>query len=214
MIKKPQAILFDWDNTLVDTKPAIDIAIETMFDRMNVDLSILNRNDPNNFLSAKDSLPMIFGSRWQEANQIYRETYKKHQFDNINLLKDAKEVLDLLRDNAIYISVVSNKLGNTLRDEVNHFKLNDYFTKIIGSLDAKEDKPSKEPVLAALEGSNIEPGQDVWFVGDSEVDMLCAINSGCKPIFLGETKINKFDNVEIVANHKIFLELINKFIKL
>jgi phosphoglycolate phosphatase len=214
MIKKPQAILFDWDNTLVDTKPAIDLAIKTMFDKMNLDLSSFDRNHPNNFLSAKDSLPIIFGSRWEEASQIYRETYKKHQFDNINLLKNAKEVLDLLRKNDIYISVVSNKLGKTLRDEVNHFRLGDYFTKIIGSLDAKEDKPSKEPVLAALADSNIEPNQDVWFLGDSEVDMLCAINSGCKPVFLGESKNNKFDNVEIVENHSVFLNLLNKFMKL
>jgi phosphoglycolate phosphatase len=214
MMKKPRAVLFDWDNTLVNTGAAMDIAVATMFDKMNVDLSSFDRSDPNNFLSAKDALPLIFGSRWQEASQIYREAYKKHQFDNINLLKGSKEVLDLLRKNDIYVAVVSNKLGQTLREEVSHFKLNDYFSKIIGSLDAKEDKPSKEPVLAALADSNIAPSQDVWFVGDSEIDMLCAINSKCKAVFLGKTITNKFEHVEIVENHNVFLKLLNKFIKI
>jgi phosphoglycolate phosphatase len=36
----------------------------------------------------------------------------------------------------------------------------------------------------ALEGSGIASGQEVWFVGDTEIDMLCACTTGCVPVLL------------------------------
>jgi phosphoglycolate phosphatase len=36
-----------------------------------------------------------------------------------------------------------------------------------------------------LEPSGIVPGETVWLVGDTGVDMECARNSGCVPVFLG-----------------------------
>ena len=212
MIKKPQAVLFDWDNTLVNTKSAIDIAIEDMFLKMNVDITLFNRDDPINYLSAKDSLPKIFGDKWGQANKIYKDTYKKNQFDNLNLFDGAIEVINMLQKNNIFMAIVSNKLGETLREEINYVGLNSYFYNIVGSTDAKEDKPSKEVVYKALDGSEITPNQNVWFVGDSEVDVLCAIQSGCKPVFYGENNLMNYNNILYVKNYKEFLEILKKFI--
>jgi len=40
-----------------------------------------------------------------------------------------------------------------------------------------------------LNGSDLDPTQDlIWIIGDSEVDLDCAINSGCKPILFGGGK--------------------------
>ena len=41
-----------------------------------------------------------------------------------------------------------------------------------------------EPVLLALEGSGIAPGDSVWFVGDTDIDMTCAAQTGCVPVLL------------------------------
>ena len=46
------------------------------------------------------------------------------------------------------------------------------------------DKPACDPVHLALEGSGVVAGEEVWFVGDTSVDMECAINSGCVPVLL------------------------------
>jgi phosphoglycolate phosphatase len=46
------------------------------------------------------------------------------------------------------------------------------------------DKPAVEPVDLALAESGIPRGADVWFVGDTDIDMNCAINAGCLPVLL------------------------------
>ena len=55
---------------------------------------------------------------------------------------------------------------------------------MVGALDAAKDKPAAEPVFLALEGSGLQPGPDVWFVGDSLTDMQCAHGSGCLPVLI------------------------------
>jgi phosphoglycolate phosphatase len=47
------------------------------------------------------------------------------------------------------------------------------------------DKPHAAPVALALNGSGVAPGDAVWLVGDTGVDMECAYNSGCVPVLLG-----------------------------
>jgi phosphoglycolate phosphatase len=34
-------------------------------------------------------------------------------------------------------------------------------------------------------GGEVPAGPEVWFVGDTAVDMECAINAGCVPVLLG-----------------------------
>ena len=46
------------------------------------------------------------------------------------------------------------------------------------------DKPAVAPVEMALAGSGVSRGADVWFVGDTDIDMICAVNAGCTPILL------------------------------
>jgi phosphoglycolate phosphatase len=41
-------------------------------------------------------------------------------------------------------------------------------------------------VMLALEPSGVTVAEGVWFVGDTGVDILCARNSGCVPVLLGD----------------------------
>ena len=38
----------------------------------------------------------------------------------------------------------------------------------------------------ALSESGVPPGEEVWLVGDTALDMQCAMNSGCVAVLLGE----------------------------
>ena len=53
--------------------------------------------------------------------------------------------------------------------------------------DAHSDKPHCAPVELALKPSGIAPGPEVWLLGDTAVDMECALASGCVPVLFGET---------------------------
>ena len=42
-------------------------------------------------------------------------------------------------------------------------------------------------MILAFEKSPIKPGRDVWFIGDSKVDLECALQTGCTAILYGES---------------------------
>src|SRR6202043_3230987 len=95
-------------------------------------------------------------------------------------------MLRSLAGQGIFLGVVSNKTGPLLRREVARLGWAGVFGSGIGGGDAAADKPACEPVHLALTPSGIPAGEEVWFVGDTAVDMECAHNSGCIPVLLGE----------------------------
>ncbi|MFV9875189.1 MAG: HAD family hydrolase [Rickettsiales endosymbiont of Dermacentor nuttalli] len=215
-LPKPKAILFDWDNTLADTWILLKQASEHMLEQMDIIPTPEITNKLYTHKSMRELLPEIFGVRWQEAAHIYQAAYRKLRENNLSLLPLAKEVLLFLQNNPqIHVGIVSNKVGTSLREEVSLLELNHFFTKLIGSQDTTEDKPSVMPVLAALEGSNIEIGQDVWFIGDSIIDIQCAHNANCIPILYGNNLKSSVDcNPSVhVKNHQEFLDILHYILR-
>ena len=49
---------------------------------------------------------------------------------------------------------------------------------------AARDKPAPDPIAVALSAGAIETGEDVWFVGDTGIDLECAHNAGCHAILI------------------------------
>jgi phosphoglycolate phosphatase len=215
-LKKPKAILFDWDNTLADTWPTIHSALEQTFVEMGHKPWTLEETKERVHRSLRDSFPEIFGDRWEEAGDRYIKNFKRLHLENLTPLEGAEEVLQALKGTDIYVALVSNKTGENLRLEVDHIGWNNYFSKVIGAKDADEDKPSIKPVLMALEGSGISPSNDVWFVGDSVTDMECAHNCKCIPIFYGDQDLTspRYANhqpVKHFKNHNELVEVIRNF---
>ena len=98
----------------------------------------------------------------------------------------AGDMLRRLAGAGAYLAVVSNKRGDILRREAGALGWTPLFARLVGAGDAPRDKPATEPVHLALDGSGIAPGPQVWFVGDTDIDMTCAVNAGCAPVLLRE----------------------------
>ena len=71
---RPRAILFDWDNTLVDSWPVIHQSLGATFDAMGHEPWSFEETKINVRLSLRDSFPKMFGDRWQDA----RRPFKRH----------------------------------------------------------------------------------------------------------------------------------------
>jgi phosphoglycolate phosphatase len=83
---------------------------------------------------------------------------------------------------------LSNNSSTNLLEEVTYFKLDSYFERVVGSCDIAEDKPSSTPLLFALEESTLPINREnVFFVGDSITDVLCAQNANCLHIIYGQS---------------------------
>jgi phosphoglycolate phosphatase len=192
-LHRPRAILFDWDNTLVDSWATIHEALNIVMAAMDEPLWSLRETKERVRLSLRESFPRHFGERWEEARRIYLDSFSAIHLDRLTALPGRAELLRALADEGIFIGVVSNKTGALLRREAEWIGWSALFGGIVGAGDAPADKPDAAPVLLALEASGIDAGEKVWLVGDTGVDMECARNSGCVPVLLGsETPEEEF----------------------
>lgn len=185
-MRRPRAILFDWDNTLVDSWAVIHEALNHCMSAMEKPLWSIEETKEKVRLSLRDSFPLHFGERWEEAKTIYLDKFQTIHLDRLTPLSGRETMLRALAADGIFLAVVSNKSGDLLRREVERLGWSPLFGSIIGAGDAAADKPACEPVHLALAESGVEAGDEVWFVGDTAVDMECALNSGCVPVLLGE----------------------------
>ncbi|MGL4426936.1 MAG: HAD family hydrolase [Alphaproteobacteria bacterium] len=184
--QRPKALLFDWDNTLVDTWL-------TCYEALNKTLLFYGHvpHTPEQFskqphLSLRESFPSIFEDKALEAEQFFYDQVHDTHLETLRPLPGAEKLLQWALQKGVYVGVVSNKAGQLLRKEVQHLGWGKYFEKIIGSYDTEADKPSHIPLLAALQDSSLDPGHHVWFVGDSCVDVQCAQRAGCVPVAIGD----------------------------
>jgi phosphoglycolate phosphatase len=181
---RPQAILFDWDNTLVDSWATIHEALNAVLAAMEKPLWSLPETKKRVRLSLRESFPLHFGDRWEEARQVYLEVFRAIHLDRLKALPGRGELLRGLFREGIFLGVVSNKTGSLLRREAEWIGWSALFGSIVGAGDAAIDKPDAAPVALALKRGDITASETVWFVGDTDVDMECAHNSGCVPVLL------------------------------
>jgi len=183
---KPRAILFDWDNTLIDSWPTITDALNTTFEAFDMPPWTLNEVRARVARSMRDSFPALFGDKWRDAGEVFYERYAAIHVKMLKPLPGAETMLQTLNDTGIHLGVVSNKKGDFLRNEVKHLEWDRFFGAIVGALDAEIDKPDPKPVDLALKPSGIERGPGVWFAGDASIDLECAHNAGLTPILIRE----------------------------
>ncbi|HVH74809.1 MAG TPA: HAD hydrolase-like protein [Stellaceae bacterium] len=184
-LRRPQAILFDWDNTLVDSWATIHEALNAVMTAMGKPLWSLAETRERVRLSLRESFPVYFGEKWEEARQIYLAAFRAIHLERLRALPGREQMLHALKGEGIWLGVVSNKTGAVLRRETQAIGWASLFGSVVGAGDAALDKPDAAPVVLALEPSGVAPGDRVWLVGDTAIDMQCAAASGCLPVLLG-----------------------------
>jgi phosphoglycolate phosphatase len=184
-LTRPKAIIFDWDNTLVDTWPCIgratNITLEAMGHKAWTPAEVKERVAG----SLRDMFPVLFGNRWEEAREIFYRAFEEVHLDVLTAAPGAEEMLREAAQSGLYLGVVSNKTGKYLRTEADHLGWTGLFGRLVGAQDAARDKPAPDPVHLALLQSGIAAGPEVWFVGDAPIDVVCGRAAGCSTIFVG-----------------------------
>ncbi|MBO4644769.1 MAG: HAD family hydrolase [Alphaproteobacteria bacterium] len=180
----PKAILFDWDNTLMDTTPILYKAYCVLQAHYGLPEYSMEEYQKLTGLSLRETFPDLFGDKWEEAKQVYLDAYREHHLTMLTPFDKAREVVELAFQKTGCVGIVSNKTSSILRAEIDHLGWSSYFYSVVGAGDAERDKPAADPVFKALEGTGIayENGKlsaPVWFVGDGDADMECARISGC-----------------------------------
>lgn len=186
-LSRPKAIIFDWDNTLVDSWVVINEAINATFDDFGLARWTMEETQVHVAKSMRDSFPLLFGDDWERAGQVFHDHFAAIHMDHLSPLEGAGDALADLAEAGFHLGVVSNKTGKFLRAEAERLGWDRHFANIVGAGDAARDKPAADPVRLALKGSGLDPGADVWFAGDAPIDMECALNTGCVPVLVRKT---------------------------
>lgn len=184
---KPSAIIFDWDNTLIDTFPLLWAAHNKVREAMNVPAWSEDEARHNIRLAAKDAFPKWYGDRAGEAMKVYDTHVRAHHLAQMEILDGAVELLTYLHALGTPMAIVSNKRGEFLRAELSHTGWGKFFHIVLGADDVQgQGKPSPEGVIAAMDNLNIPAAlrANCWYVGDTENDVKTAKNAGMIPVFI------------------------------
>lgn len=180
----PKAVLLDWDGTLVDCWGAIHRALAETLGEYGLPAWSAEETR-RRVRSLKDYFPAVFGDRWETARVAFRSRYHAVHLQEMRVLPGALDLIETALGMGVPVAVVSNKTGEALRLESSHLGWTGHFHRLVGSGDAPRDKPDPAPVGVALEGTGIAPGEHVWLVGDSPIDVACARGAGCLPVVVG-----------------------------
>ncbi|MBL4719709.1 MAG: HAD hydrolase-like protein, partial [Alphaproteobacteria bacterium] len=138
----PRAIIFDWDNTLVETWPVIHAALHDTFVAMDVEPWTFDQTRERVRHSLRESFPKLFQDRWEVARDIFYSAYEEAHLKHLEPCLGASDLLASLDALGISLFVISNKTGKYLRREAEHLAWSGYFGQLIGAGDAARDKPA------------------------------------------------------------------------
>jgi phosphoglycolate phosphatase len=183
--RRPRAILFDWDNTLVNTWPTIIECYRDTFAGLGYEPWTPEQVRARAHGSLRDVFPGLFGDRAGEAERIFYETFYRIHLERLEPLPGADLLLARAHEAGCYVAVVSNKVGKNLRAELAHLGWGRWVSRAVGAKDARRDKPAPDPIYMALDGTGIAPDERVWMVGDTPADLECAHAAGVLPVLFG-----------------------------
>jgi phosphoglycolate phosphatase len=204
MTSFPKAVFFDWDGTLADSYGFLEGAHIKVQQQMGIRIFVPGEfrkyfGKPRDFIYED-----VYGDRRAEAQALF-EQYTVPNSHAIKKLPGTEDLLAFLKAEGVTMGVVTNKKSRFVNQEIGNFGWAHYFAAVVGAGEAGEDKPSAKPLLHAMKLANVEDLKTVWYVGDTEMDLLCAKNAGCTCIFVDDGMIEK-ERLALYSPLKIVLD--------
>jgi phosphoglycolate phosphatase len=193
-------ILFDLDGTLIDSTEAILESFHNSFDVHNR----LHVSDDAIKALIGHPLDVMYRKLGIEEEKVwdfvtsYKEHYREISTQKTQLLPQAREAI-MLASSFASLGIVTTKTGKYSQILMEHFHLMEKFDVLVGREDVIHPKPHKEPILKALKSFDTI-NKEIWMIGDTHMDMLCAKNAGIKSIgvssgYEDKNELNKFTNI-------------------
>ena len=180
-MKKYDTVIFDLDGTLLNT-------LEDLSDSVNFALSSHGfpckkieevRSFLGNGIARLIELAIPNGRnnpRYEKCLADFRLHYSKNMQNKTNAYDGIRELLERLAKENFKMAIVSNKFDTAVK-ELNQIYFRDYIKLAIGESEDVLKKPAPDMVYKALEKLGAT-GNKTVYIGDSEVDVKTAQNSG------------------------------------
>ena len=180
-MKKYDTIIFDFDGTLLDTLKDLMISVNFVLDKYDFPFRNIDeiRRFVGNGVARLIELAIPEGlnnPKYEECLVDFRDHYSVNMQNNTDSYEGINEILEQLSKEGYKIGVASNKFDEALK-ELNKVYFGEYIKVAIGQSEKIRKKPAPDIVFKVLEelGSTVDKA---IYVGDSEVDVKTAKNSG------------------------------------
>lgn len=180
-----KAVVFDMDGTILDT-------LDDLADSVNHALEMYGfprrrRNEVRAFLGngmvRLVHLCVPDGTSEEDEAKVLKEHkryYPLHSADKTKPYDGITELLKYLKQKGIKTAVVSNKSDSNVKALVKRY-FDGLFDVSVGAREGIPRKPAADLVNLALEELGVDKS-DAVYIGDSDVDIATARNSGLKMI--------------------------------
>ncbi|WP_298753623.1 HAD family hydrolase [uncultured Arcobacter sp.] len=177
-------ILFDLDGTLIDSTDAIVSTFHHSFEKMNFDFQGNDEDIKSLIGYPLEIMFMELGVEQELAWDFvdtYKQRYKTISTTKTLLLENAIEALEVASKFA-RLSIVTTKTGKYTIPLLEHFGILKYFEIVTGREHVENPKPHPEPILKTLEQMNLSKTSNIWMIGDTHLDILCANSAGVNSV--------------------------------
>lgn len=178
---KYELYIFDLDGTILDTAQDLAISVNyalSVFDFPTLSIEevadrtgngvkrLIEKSVPQN-TDAKTTLAVL---------DVFKQHYFYHCADHTKPYKDIIETLKELKAHGKKLAVVSNKMDSAVQ-ELAHDYFDGLFDAVVGQRDDVRAKPYPDSVNKVVQTLGADKAKTLY-IGDSEVDVQTAINSG------------------------------------
>jgi len=187
-MRRPQAVIFDLDGTLIDSRGDIAAACNFALERagrarLSVEAISAMVGDGARVLVARAfALPpdsKELDSPVRDFNVYYTENSAKFA----TYLPGAQEAMQTLRDRGLKIALATNKPRPVTVAVMAAMDMAKYFHAVAAGGDGPL-KPAADPLLRVLAELTVAP-TDAWMVGDGPQDVGAGKAAGCTTIAVG-----------------------------
>lgn len=180
--------IFDLDGTLTDTLESMTYSVNLTLKEMNLPCITMEqcrmfvgngaRVLMENTLKACGDKELI---RIEEAMSIYKRIFAENCTYHVNPYRGIPETLKTLKEEGMFLAVLSNKPDGQAVDVVRTFFGDDLFDYVQGQKEGIPRKPDPTGVFRIVEKSGSKK-EECLYIGDSDVDMHTGKNAGMKAV--------------------------------
>lgn len=201
-----KAIIYDMDDTIVNTFPIAIKAEEILLRKLEKDSGKSTNVDLSSFIGMRvvDVLEEMkkqlkLKTSIKKLSRARSEIFFRKQ-EKIELLPGVKKSLDLFK-HKYKLALTSSGTKEYIEFILNKFKLKKYFSLIISGDDVKLGKPNPEPYLKTVEKLRLKP-LECLVIEDAENGVISAKLAGCRCIAIE----NKYTPKQDLSKADLVLE--------
>lgn len=223
LARRPDAVLFDTDNTLYDYAPAHAEAMETTRKKAARELSIEPRQFDEVYSVARREVKerlgatasshsrLLYFQRMLELlglkTQVFltldlEQTYWRSFLTSAQLFEGVKAFLTDLRNAGIPTAVVTDLTAQVQFRKIVYFGLDSDFDYVVTSEEAGRDKPARAPFEIAIEKLNVAQGT-LWMIGDHPINDIRGAREAVDAVTLQKKHrgVEVSDEADLVFSH-------------